>query len=814
MDQHLIVGVVVAFAAALVAIRLLKPLAPRLGLVDEPGGRKKHGGAVPLVGGLAVVAGFVGGIGAGGGLAAVSPALVVAVLGLLALGTVDDALALRGVTKLFWQFAMAALAVLGGGAVISHLGMLPGIGALDLPPLVAAPLTIFALVGLINAVNMLDGLDGLAGGVSAAMLAWLLLLAGLQGQSTHQLLTAVLLAALVAFLFFNGRLPWRRQAEVFLGDAGSMCLGLVVGWCVIQGSQAQTAVVSPVVYLWIVALPVMDTLSLTVRRVLRGRHPFVADRDHIHHLFLRAGFTPGEASYCLVGISFVVGGMGVLAGFAGVPDWLLAVSLAGLMILHYVFVRYAWRTMKALGRLNRLYHRLEYRKSCRGALAGLYVLVFFAPLSATLALVGLAGVFLATLGVWRTFLAELRRTPVAWLSLAVAGYVVARGAVGGTDIEALGSQLLPLTGVLSVPVGWWLARLWLHWRWLLASLIAGVGVSFVADARWDQLRAGGLEHPLAWGADAQTGIGQVVVLVMLLAVILAAAQRLGRGWRPRFALLVSLGLAVPLVIILIGSFYATAWVGALAGIVVLGAGAAFFAYGRREWCGLVGGVALVLLVAGGTWQVVASHQRIGDALTEPVRAAMLHLGGEPEAAAAVHATTSDRLAQLALAAEHMAERPWFGHGKLTVGAARPSSGSISPYSGLVGMVAVAFGGVGLLLFAALFVGLTHMTLTAGRSQPSSATWSLGIVAAFFATITMLALDVHVDQPANRFMVMLLMAAGYAMAFGATGSLTTRSAMYRRIGLGYRPLAPVNDEIAQPASSAGESPERLAQGRGD
>jgi UDP-GlcNAc:undecaprenyl-phosphate GlcNAc-1-phosphate transferase len=643
------------------------------------------------------------------------------------------------------------------------------IEAVHLPYVIAVPLTVVALVGLVNAINMLDGLDGLAGGVSVAMLSWLVVLATLQGQGAYQLITVVSVAATAAFLLLNGRWPWRHRAEVFLGDAGSMSLGLIVGWSVIGISQAENPVVSPMAYLWIVALPVMDTLSLTVRRLLRGRHPFIADRDHIHHLFLRAGFTPGGASYCLVAISLAVGGAGVTAALAGVPDWLLGVSLAGLISLHYVFVRYAWRTMKALGRLNRAYHRLEDHKSCRGAVAGLYVLVFCAPLHAPLAAVGLAGVCVATLGAWRAFLADIKRTPVAWLSLGVATYILARVLTAGADMSQSVTQLLPLTGLLSLPVGWWLARLWLHWRWLLACLIGGVGVAFVSDARWEQLREGGLASPLAWGADAEMGIAQVVVLVMLLAVILGASQRLGRGWRSRFTLLAALSVAVPLVIVLIGSFYATAWIGAVAGILVLGIGAATFGYGRRQWCSLAGGVGLVMLVAIGSWQIISAEGRVGAALREPIQAAMLHLAGEPEAARAVHETTSQRLRRLGDAVAATTEYPVFGDGRVRLDAEDEVGVGRHPYSSLLGIVVVAFGVTGLVLFSSLFLGLSHAALTATQHHPRSATWSLGLLAVYVATVTVLALDVHVEQAANRFMLVLLMGAGFGMAFDRTAA---------------------------------------------
>ncbi|MDZ7809413.1 MAG: MraY family glycosyltransferase [Arhodomonas sp.] len=405
---------------------------------------------------------------------------------LLALGIVDDARGMRGIIKLGFQVAVVTLVVVWGGVVIERVGALPGIGTVSLGP-AAVPFTIFALVGLINAVNMLDGLDGLAGGVVLGGFGWLLLLAGLQGQSLHMAVSGLLLAAVAAFLLLNARLPWRPRAEVFLGDAGSMSLGLALGWRHRWAfPRRRPQVIGPVAYLWVVAVPVIDTLSLMVRRVLRGRHPFSADRDHLHHLFLRAGFTPGEGSYCLVGISLAAGGIGILGGLAGVPDWLLAVALLGVLVGHYVFIRHAWRTLRALRRLNRAYQDAHVNQVAirRGALVGFYVAVFCAPVSASLSLAGLALVYLATAVEGRAFLADLRRTPLAALALVVAAFVLLRGGVGGAEDHSLWTHLLPLTGLYSIPLGWWLLRLRNHRLWLLGALAAGLLVAFVQDARW------------------------------------------------------------------------------------------------------------------------------------------------------------------------------------------------------------------------------------------------------------------------------------------------------------------------------------------
>ncbi|WP_440995048.1 hypothetical protein [Arhodomonas sp. SL1] len=770
MEDLPVIGALVAFAAVLAAIQALKPVAPALGLVDHPGGRKQHRGEIPLVGGIAIFVGLLVGLPAGYGIVPAAAPLVTGMAALLALGIVDDARGMRGITKLGCQVAVVTLVVIWGGVAIERVGALPGIGTVSLGP-AAVPFTIFALVGLINAVNMLDGLDGLAGGVVLGGFGWLLLLAGLQGQSLHMAVSGLLLAAVAAFLLLNARLPWRPRAEVFLGDAGSMSLGLALGWCIVGLSQVEAAVISPVAYLWVVAVPVIDTLSLMVRRVLRGRHPFSADRDHLHHLFLRAGFTPGEASYCLVGISLAAGGIGILGGLAGVPDWLLAVALLGVLVGHYVFIRHAWRTVGALRRLNRVYQDAHVNQVPvrRGALVGFYVAVFCAPVSVGLSLAGLALVYLATALDGRAFLADLRRTPLAGLALVVAAFLLLRGGVGAVEDHSLWTHLLPLTGLYSIPLGWWLLRLRSHRLWLLGALAAGLLVAFVQDARWGDLRAGVLGDPLAWGANARLGLAQVVALLLLLAIMLRAVPRLGRGWRARFALAVAGVLCVPLVIILVGSFYVTAWIGTVAGILVLGAGAVAFHYGRSEWLGLAGGVALVAAVALGSWQLVADQGPVRTAVAEPVQAALLYLDDRPRAAGEVHPATAERLWLMRAAAGELVERPLIGHGwKHPPARAGLLADGQGHYPGMLTTVAVGFGLVGLALFTLLFVGFVWTTLAAAREGVWPVSWALGLVACFTAAVTMLTLAIHVDHGTNRTMLILLLAAGFAAAFYRCG----------------------------------------------
>jgi UDP-GlcNAc:undecaprenyl-phosphate GlcNAc-1-phosphate transferase len=206
----------------------------------------------------------------------------------------------------------------------------------------AAPLTVFAIVGLINAVNMMDGIDGLAGSLTLVSLFWLAVAAKLLGLNAEFAVSLLAAFCVVGFLGFNLRHPWQPRAKVFLGDAGSLMLGALLGFLAVaivqQRGGGQTF--SPVAVLWICAIPIIDTLSLIVRRMAAGRSPFSSDRQHLHHLMLDAGLNESQAVTALSICCATLGGIGVLGWYAGVPDTVLLLGLAAPVGLHIWFTAY------------------------------------------------------------------------------------------------------------------------------------------------------------------------------------------------------------------------------------------------------------------------------------------------------------------------------------------------------------------------------------------------------------------------------------------------------------------------------------------
>jgi UDP-GlcNAc:undecaprenyl-phosphate GlcNAc-1-phosphate transferase len=344
-----------AFALTAVLIVMFRPMAIFIGLVDVPGKRKSHAGNIPLIGGLAIF------------LAALIAMVVLSYLNLgepkldgslsaffaaglllLFVGVWDDYRELPAAIRFLAQIGASLIMIFSGKVVLTDLGYLSFSGELLSLGLLSVPFTVFACLGVINAMNMCDGLDGLSGSLSLIAFLGLGAASFLSGSYAEQHLILVLAASLIAFLMFNLRTFWRSKACVFLGDAGSMLLGIALAWLCINLSQGEARVTSPAAVLWFLMLPIYDAVSMMLRRILRGQSPFVADREHLHHIFLLAGFTVGETVVLMCG--FALAGMlvGLLGNFLGVPDiWLAGAFLLG-GLLYYCLVWKTWKVMRFL----------------------------------------------------------------------------------------------------------------------------------------------------------------------------------------------------------------------------------------------------------------------------------------------------------------------------------------------------------------------------------------------------------------------------------------------------------------------------------
>lgn len=266
-------------------IPALMATAGRLQFIDLPGGRKIHPTPVAKVGGLAFAAGTFAAMLM---WAPTDPIVTSSLIGgavILLFGAWDDRVGLGYKPKFLGQL-LAAVIVIGFGGI--HLTTLPFLG--DIPLWAAVPLTIVLLIAVTNALNLADGLDGLAGGLSLLSLVGMAYLAYLADDWIVMSMMVPVLGGLLGFLRFN-----TYPARIFMGDAGSQFLGFYLGVCAIVLTDPSRGPYSPALVSLIWGLPILDTAGVMIQRLVEGRSPFTADKNHVHHKLLGVGLSHREA---------------------------------------------------------------------------------------------------------------------------------------------------------------------------------------------------------------------------------------------------------------------------------------------------------------------------------------------------------------------------------------------------------------------------------------------------------------------------------------------------------------------------------------
>ena len=294
---------ILSMMVTLVLIPPLMKSAGRLQFLDTPDERKIHAGEIPRVGGIAMSIGVI--LPVFVLLAGQSDAvyLYIGIMVLLLFGIMDDRFQLDFKIKFLGQIAAVLVVVLSGGVLISKMPLwIDGM----MPLYVAIPFTVFALLGVTNATNLSDGLDGLAGGMSLMSFAGTALIAYSMDNMVVLTLSVAVMGSILGFLRFN-----TFPARVFMGDTGSQFLGFTLGIAVILVTQQEGAIINTAIPLFLLGLPILDTITVMVNRISRGRSPFSPDRNHIHHRLLAIGFHHHEAVMMIYAVQAAM----VVAGY-------------------------------------------------------------------------------------------------------------------------------------------------------------------------------------------------------------------------------------------------------------------------------------------------------------------------------------------------------------------------------------------------------------------------------------------------------------------------------------------------------------------
>jgi UDP-GlcNAc:undecaprenyl-phosphate/decaprenyl-phosphate GlcNAc-1-phosphate transferase len=327
---------------ALILTPLIRDRIGKYGFLDHPDGvRKKHAAAVPRVGGIAIVVAYILTFAIAFALPftytyvlhralphilhLVLPGSVV-----FATGVLDDRLRLSAWKKLIGIGGAAVLAYAAGIRVDIHI-----LHSLPAWPGLGFALTVIWLVGCTNAFNLIDGMDGLAAGVGLVATVTMLIAALTGGNLPLALATMPLAGALLGFLRYNF-----NGASVFLGDSGSLLIGFLLGCFGALWSEKSVTLIALTVPLLAVSIPLLDVVLSIVRRFLRNRPIFEADRGHIHHKLLERGLSPKGAVLTIYAFCGVVAALSLVASS-------LRNQFSGLIVI--AFCAAAWTGIQHLG---------------------------------------------------------------------------------------------------------------------------------------------------------------------------------------------------------------------------------------------------------------------------------------------------------------------------------------------------------------------------------------------------------------------------------------------------------------------------------
>ncbi len=288
---------------------ILRPVANKISLLDEPNARKTHQKITPLIGGICIFLScsltlFIFGVMGAEGLTA----LVVASGLFLFLGVLDDQFDFKASVKLLAQVTISFIFVASTGPQIPNFGDSFGPANSFELGVLSVPFIILAIVGLTNAFNMIDGCDGLA--ASLAILAFLALLyfGSSHFEFSTQFFLLILVTSIFVFLLFN--FSNNHALKVFLGDGGSLFLGFVVSALLVKFAEGNKTY-NPSMVLWFVAVPVYDFCAVVARRKLLKRNIMSADRSHLHHYLLSFGLSHFQTTISVLFMGITILCLGV-----------------------------------------------------------------------------------------------------------------------------------------------------------------------------------------------------------------------------------------------------------------------------------------------------------------------------------------------------------------------------------------------------------------------------------------------------------------------------------------------------------------------
>ncbi len=323
------IAFLIAFSISFASVPLVMALANNRGVIAVPGARHTHSRPTPKLGGIAIALGVL----------VIAPFIfpfdrfiasyLAGAAVMLALGITDDFRGANWSVKLTYSVIATSIMIFGADLWIRDLGNLFGTGDIHLG-LWGIPFTYFAVFGVVNAINLIDGLNGLACGTASIAFIAFAVFGSVRGNSDVLYLSLANLGATLGLFRYN-----YPRARIFMGDSGSLFLGFslaIIAMLLTQGSNS----VNPMVPVTVLAIPIFDALRVLYIRLRHKRHPFQADKTHMHHLMIRSGIP----LYRVVKIMWLLTALMSTLAFVlySFDEWLLLLILCIVMALTGIFI--------------------------------------------------------------------------------------------------------------------------------------------------------------------------------------------------------------------------------------------------------------------------------------------------------------------------------------------------------------------------------------------------------------------------------------------------------------------------------------------
>jgi UDP-N-acetylmuramyl pentapeptide phosphotransferase/UDP-N-acetylglucosamine-1-phosphate transferase len=328
VELTILFSLIVSFIIVLVSIPSIVTVAQLKNLNDEPGKRKSHHKAIPNLGGIAIFAGVLIALGLFADFSRVIEfkMLVVSMVIMFFIGIKDDILVIAPNKKLIGEIIASLVIILLGDIRFTSLHGFLGIH--EIPYLASVILTSFVFVVIINSFNLIDGIDGLASGIAIILSSFFGIWFYLVGNIEYAVLSAAVTGSFIAFFRFN---VFGKNNKIFMGDTGSLMLGLLMSFIVVKFNEINAVIqgpytikAAPAVSFGILIVPLFDTMRVFLIRIARKQSPFRPDKNHMHHLLLRIGYSHLGATLRIVAVNVIF--------------ILLAVSLQSLGVINLMII--------------------------------------------------------------------------------------------------------------------------------------------------------------------------------------------------------------------------------------------------------------------------------------------------------------------------------------------------------------------------------------------------------------------------------------------------------------------------------------------